>query len=89
MYKRQTYDAAVIGGDEDYDIAVIKVEGTNFQPVVIGKSGSVQILSLIHIFALIGVHVSFQIVIPLREVTSTAQLYNIPSVNTTIVILEV
>ena len=38
-----TYDAAVIGGDEDYDIAVIKVEGTNFQPVVIGKSGSVQI----------------------------------------------
>jgi len=34
---------AVSGGDEDYDIAVIKVEGTNFQPVVIGKSGSVQI----------------------------------------------
>ena len=33
-------DAAVIGGDEDYDIAVIKVEGTNFQPVVIGKSGN-------------------------------------------------
>ena len=37
-YDGTTYDAAVIGGDEDYDIAVIKVEGTNFQPVVIGKS---------------------------------------------------
>lgn len=42
-YDGTTYNAAVIGGDEDYDIAVIKVEGTNFQPVVIGKSGSVQI----------------------------------------------
>ena len=42
-YDGTTYDAAVIGGDEDYDIAVIKVEGKNFQPVVIGKSGSVQI----------------------------------------------
>ena len=42
-YDGTTYDAAVIGGDEDYDIAVIKAEGTNFQPVVIGKSGSVQI----------------------------------------------
>ncbi len=42
-YDGTTYDAAVIGGDEDYDIAVIKVEGTGFQPVVIGKSGSVQI----------------------------------------------
>ena len=42
-YDGTTYDAAVIGGDEDYDIAVIKVDGTNFQPVVIGKSGSVQI----------------------------------------------
>ena len=31
-----------IGGGTS-DIAVIKVEGTNFQPVVIGKSGSVQI----------------------------------------------
>lgn len=42
-YDGTTYNAAVIGGDEDYDIAVIKVEGTNFQPVVIGKSDSVQI----------------------------------------------
>ncbi len=42
-YDGTTYNAAVIGGDEDYDIAVIKVEGTGFQPVVIGKSGSVQI----------------------------------------------
>ena len=42
-YDGTTYDAAVIGGDKDYDIAVIKVEGTDFQPVVIGKSGSVQI----------------------------------------------
>ena len=42
-YDGTTYNAAVIGGDKDYDIAVIKVEGTGFQPVVIGKSGSVQI----------------------------------------------
>ena len=43
MYNGDEYEAKYVGGDEDYDIAVIKVEGTNFQPVVIGKSGSVQI----------------------------------------------
>jgi len=37
------YTATVVGEDSTSDIAVIKVEGTNFQPVVIGKSGSVQI----------------------------------------------
>ena len=42
-YDGTTYDAAIVGGDEEYDIAVIKVEGTDFQPVVLGDSGSVQI----------------------------------------------
>ena len=46
-YDGTTYDAAVIGGDEDYDIAVIKVEGTNFQPVVIGKSGVMPMYALL------------------------------------------
>ena len=42
-YDGTTYDAAIVGGDEDYDIAVIKIEGTSFQPVVLGDSSSVQI----------------------------------------------
>ena len=37
------YDAVVVGGDEDYDIAVVKVEGSDFQPVVLGDSSTLQI----------------------------------------------
>lgn len=33
-----TYDAEVIGGEEDYDIAVIKVEAENLKPVTMGDS---------------------------------------------------
>lgn len=34
-----TYDAKYIGGDEDNDIAVIKIDAANLTPVVIGSSG--------------------------------------------------
>lgn len=36
------YAAAIIGGDEDYDVAVIKVEG-EFAPVVVGDSSKLKI----------------------------------------------
>ena len=38
LYNGDTYDATYIGGDEDYDIAVIKVEATELQPVTLGDS---------------------------------------------------
>ena len=40
-----TYDAKLVGGDEDYDIAVLKVDpgDTKLQPVVLGTSGSLQV----------------------------------------------
>ena len=38
FYNGDEYDATIIGGDEDYDVAVLKVEGDNFQPVVLGDS---------------------------------------------------
>ena len=33
FYNGDSYDAEVVGGDEDYDIAVIKVEAENLKPV--------------------------------------------------------
>ena len=42
-YDGTEYDAAIVGGDEDYDIAVVKVEGTGFQAVVLGDSSGLQI----------------------------------------------
>ncbi len=38
MYSGDTYDARYVGGDEDYDIAVIKVEATDLQAVTLGDS---------------------------------------------------
>ncbi|MBE6961379.1 MAG: PDZ domain-containing protein [Ruminococcaceae bacterium] len=38
LYSGETYDATIIGSDEDYDIGVIKVDVTNLLPVVIGDS---------------------------------------------------
>ncbi len=38
-----TYDAQIVGGDSDYDVAVLKIEpqdGETFKPVVIDASGS-------------------------------------------------
>ncbi len=42
-YDGTEYDAVIVGGDKDYDIAVIKVEGTGFQRVVIGDSDKLKI----------------------------------------------
>ncbi len=42
-YDGQTYPAAYIGGDEQYDIAVIKVEAQGLQSVVIGDSERVNV----------------------------------------------
>ena len=42
MQDGSSYDAAIIGGDEDYDVAVLKIEGT-FTPVVVGDSGKLKI----------------------------------------------
>ena len=38
MYNGDEYDAKYVGGDEDYDIAVIKVEAADLQPVTLGDS---------------------------------------------------
>jgi len=38
LYNSETYDAEVVGGDEDYDIAVIKITAENLQPVTLGSS---------------------------------------------------
>ncbi len=43
MYNGDTYEARYIGGDEDYDIAVIKVEATDLQPVTLGDSSTLNV----------------------------------------------
>lgn len=43
MYNGDEYDAKYVGGDEDYDIAVIKVEATDLQPVTLGSSDQLNV----------------------------------------------
>ena len=43
MYNGDEYDARYIGGEEDYDIAIIKVEATGLQPVVLGDSSALNV----------------------------------------------
>lgn len=43
LYNGETYDASVIGGDEDYDIAVIKIDVNGLSPVVLGDSSKIAI----------------------------------------------
>ena len=43
MYNGDSYDAKYIGGDEEYDIAVIKVETTDLQPVTLGDSDTLNV----------------------------------------------
>ena len=43
LYNGDTYDATYIGGDEDYDIAVIKIEASGLQPVTLGDSESLNV----------------------------------------------
>ena len=38
LYNGESYDAAIVGGDEDFDVAVIKIEAEGLQPVVLGNS---------------------------------------------------
>jgi serine protease Do len=43
MYNGDELEAKYVGGDEDYDIAVIKVEATNLQPVTLGDSDTLNV----------------------------------------------
>ena len=43
MYNGDEFDARYIGGEEDYDIAVIKVEAEDLQPVTIGDSATLNV----------------------------------------------
>ena len=37
------YDATVVGGDEDHDIAVLKINAKGLRPVVLGDSSAIQV----------------------------------------------
>ncbi len=43
LYNGDEFSAQYIGGEEDYDIAVIKVEATDLQPVTLGDSGELNV----------------------------------------------
>ncbi len=43
MYNGDIYDAKVIGSEEDYDVAVIKIEAEGLPAVVLGKSADVNV----------------------------------------------
>ena len=43
MYNGDEYDAKYVGGDEDYDIAVIKVQAADLQPVTLGDSENLNV----------------------------------------------
>ena len=43
LYDGTTYEAEVVGGDEDYDIAVLKIDAENLTPVVIGDSSELNV----------------------------------------------
>ncbi len=43
LYNGETYDARIIGGDEDYDVAVIKIDASDLQAVVFGDSSTLQV----------------------------------------------
>ena len=43
LYNGDTYDATVIGGDSDYDVAVIKIDATGLSPVTLCNSEDVNV----------------------------------------------
>ncbi len=43
LYDGTTYDATIVGGDEDYDIAVLKIDATGLQAVTFGDSSKLQV----------------------------------------------
>lgn len=43
LYNGDTYPAKVVGGDSDYDVAVLKIEATGLQAVTMGSSASLSV----------------------------------------------
>ena len=43
MYDGTEYPATVVGSDSDYDVAVLKINATDLQPVTLGNSSSVNV----------------------------------------------
>lgn len=43
LYNGDTYPATVVGGDSDYDVAVLKIEANGLQVVTLGKSADVNV----------------------------------------------
>lgn len=43
LYNGEEYDAEIIGGEEDYDVAVIKIEETDLPAVTMGNSADVNV----------------------------------------------
>ena len=43
LYNGNTYDAALIGSDSDYDVAVLKINAEGLQPVTLGDSADVNV----------------------------------------------
>ena len=43
LYDGTTYDAEIIGGDSEFDIAVLKIDAPDLTPVVIGDSSALQV----------------------------------------------
>ena len=73
LYSGDTYDAQYVGGDEDYDIAVIKIEATGLQAVTLGNIEELNV----------GDHV-LAIGNPLGELTFSMSGGMVSSVNRTI-----
>ena len=42
-YSGNQYDAVIVGYDESYDVAVLKIDATDLQPVVLGKSSDMEV----------------------------------------------
>lgn len=43
LYNGKSYTAKIVGDDEDYDIAVLKINATNLKPVTLGNSDKVNV----------------------------------------------
>ena len=43
LYNGKEYDAKIVGGDEDYDVAVLKIDASDLQEVVFGDSSKLQV----------------------------------------------
>ncbi len=43
LYNGDTYDATLIGSDSDYDVAVLKINAEDLQPVTLGDSADVNV----------------------------------------------